>query len=159
MPDDSAYNTIKAQEAKFPLPKPRGTVVARTFDAQTGMFKYAGGTYTKTVIVQPDPKEHDGPLKPQQEKLVGGLVQAINVYDVSLRFEVVNRHGDFSVSAQGKPAVHAPAGQTSITIDVGTVNTVNFTIGCNGKVFVPELPLKIERPIVGAGAMIFQPCR
>jgi hypothetical protein len=153
MTNNDVYNAIKAQEANFPIPKPKATLVAGTFDAHNGTFKYAGGTYKKTVIDQPDPKTHDGPLKPQQEVLIGGKVDAVNVFDLSLKFDVTGRQGDFYLKIPGKPIVHAPAGQNSITVDVGSINTLNFTIGCNGHEFTPDLPLKINRPIVGAGAM------
>src|ERR1700743_3265257 len=58
------YNTFKAQEANFPLPKPHAAIVAVTFNAQTGMFSYPGGTYTVVETEQPDPTQHAGPLKP-----------------------------------------------------------------------------------------------
>ena len=47
------YNTIKAQEAYFPIPPAAVTVKVGTFDAATGQFTYAAGWDT-------DESEGDG---------------------------------------------------------------------------------------------------
>jgi hypothetical protein len=144
------YNTFKAQEAHFPVPKPSATITVGTFNAQTGLFHYSVGTYTKLEVEPPDPKP-GGNLKPIKFTLTGGKVEAINVFNLTLRFEVTSRVGNVSVSVSGHPTVQAAA--SYVDVPVGTASAVDFTISCNGKSFSPEIPLLIDRPIAGAGAM------
>src|SRR4051812_10755767 len=147
----SDFDTIKAQEANFPLPQPIGTITVGTFNAATEDFQYAVPQYSKN-IVSPASPAHGGPLKPTHETVHGGDVTAINIFDLKLRFNVTNRSGDFSVSAAGQ-TVHAPAGQNWVQIDVGSATSLAFTLTCGSSSFAPDLPLKIARHIVAAGAI------
>lgn len=144
------YDTIKAQEAHFPIPTPSATITVGTFNAVSGDFQYAVPTYSKIVVTPADPHP-GGNLKPTRETIVGGDVHAVNVYGLRLRFNVTGRQGSFSVYVPGTPAVQAAA--NSVEVDVGTANSVTFTLACNGNEFSPELPLTITRHIIAAGAI------
>ena len=148
------YNAIKAQEPNFPVPQPTATIAVGTFNAQTREFKYAVKTYTERVG---DPATQNptkgGPLKPQIETLTGGQALAVNVFDLKLRFDVTGQKGTFTVNVPGHKSGTAPQGQSSVVVDVGAATEVNFTLICDGNSFTPELPLKIDRPAIAAGAM------
>ena len=145
----SIYDTIKAQEANFPLPQPSATITVGTFNAVSGDFDYAVPVYHETVVT-PASREL-GTTKPTQEQFTGGEVIAVNALAVKLRFRVTGRQGVFSVSVQGHGTVSASA--NTVDVDVGTAGSVTFSVRCNGNEFFPDLPLKITRPMVGAGAI------
>jgi hypothetical protein len=147
----SDYDTIKAQEAHFPLPQPTASITVGTFNATTGAFQYAVPTHSQVIVIPPDPT-HGGPLKATHQTVEGGAVTAINVIDLKLRFNITNRSGDFSVSAAGQ-TVHAPTGQNWVEIDPGTATSLQFALTCGQQGFSPDLPLTIDRHIVGAGAI------
>jgi hypothetical protein len=144
------YDTIKAQEANFPLPQPTATITVGTLNALSGVFHYAVPVYHQIVVTQPQPSTGGG-TKPEQEELTGGSITAVNAFGVKLRFVVTGRQGAFAVAVQGHPTVQANA--DSVEVDVGQVSSVTFTLSCNGNDFFPDLPLKIARPIFAAGAI------
>lgn len=147
------YNAIKAQEANFPIPRPSATFTVGTFNALTGTFTYAVPAYSESNDTY-DPDIQGGPLKPSPSlKSIGGLITAMNIVNVQLRFNITNRQGrDFVLSVPGFADVHAPAGQNFVTLDVGPVGGADFTLTCGGKTFESQLPVAINRPLVGAGA-------
>ena len=148
----STYDTIKAQEANFPLPQPSGTVTVGSLNATTGVFQYAVPTYSKIVVTQPTLGQ-GGSTKPTRETIIGGDVHAVNIFDLKLQFNVTNRQGDFSISVNGQAAVHAAANQNFVVVDVGTANSLSFSLTCKGNTFDPDLPLTITRHVVAAGAI------
>jgi len=143
------YDTIKAQEANFPLPQPTATIEVGTFDAANGKFTYSVPEYKVT-----DPVELDDRGKPiKRQTHIGGEVTAINVFDLKLRFKVVHRVGDFSAAPDNQAAVEAAPGNDFVDIDAGTATSLSFSLACHGKEFDSDLPLKIERHIAAAGAI------
>lgn len=145
------YDTIKAQEVDFPLPQPSETITVGTFNAVSGGFEYAVPVYERAVYTQPTHETGDLP-HPERETFRGGEVDAINAFSVKLRFEVTGRQGGlFSVYVSGRAAVHAAS--DSVEIDVGAASSVSFSLECGGETFYAELPLRIRRLIVGAGAI------
>jgi hypothetical protein len=109
---DALYNTLKANEANFPLPKPSTTIDVGTFDAQTGEFKYSIQTYShqQPQIVPPDPTGH-GPEKPvivPRSPMTGGTI-SINTYTLILRFNVSGRQGDLMLDIGGYTFTHRRA--------------------------------------------------
>jgi hypothetical protein len=153
---DALYNTLKANEANFPLPKPSTTIDVGTFDAQTGEFKYSIQTYShqQPQIVPPDPTGH-GPEKPvivPRSPMTGGTI-SINTYTLILRFNVSGRQGDLMLDIGGY-TIHAPQGQDYVEWDPGTASSVTFLLSCSGHNFNYELPLRIDRGVVlGVGAL------
>lgn len=149
----STYDTIKAQEVNFPIPQPTGTITVGTFNATTGKFQYAVPTYTQITSEQPVLGQ-GGSTKPTKITLTGGNVQAVNIFDLKLRFNVTNWQGGFSVTMAGQAAVHSAANQNFVVVDAGTVNSIGFSLALgNNNAFDPDLPLTISRQIVGAGAI------
>src|SRR5262245_39123243 len=140
------YDTIKAQEANFPLPTPSATVTVGSFNAGTGDFHYAVPVYQETVATHPGPEVGNG--HPEREQFSGAEVGALNVFSVQSRFPVTGRQGPLVVSVPGHGPVNVSA--NSVDIDVGTASSVTFSLSCNGQEFYPELPLRITRPMVGA---------
>jgi hypothetical protein len=151
---EEIYNTIKANEACFPLPTPSKTVSVGSFNAQTGDFEYSVPTYLQPQrIVPPDPTGR-GPQKPVIiPSLTGGSISVINVFKLILRFNVSGRQGDFTLRGEGSEPIQAPQGQNYIDWDTGTAQSVMFSLSCSGNMFSSSLPLLINRPIVGAGAI------
>src|SRR5947209_4189031 len=143
----SIYDTIKAQEANFPLPQPRATMFVGTFDANAGVFKYAVPIYTEITWTIPELGQ-GGSTKPEREVITGGNVIAINIFDLTLQFRVTGQQGDFALSVPEQPPIYAAPGQDFVEVDVGAANSLQFTLTCNGHNFVPKLPLKITRQIV-----------
>jgi hypothetical protein len=143
------YDTIKAQEANFPLPQPTAIVTVGTLNATTGMFQYAVPLYWQTITTQP--QAGGGSTKPERERLSGGSVTAVNAFGVTLRFKVTGRQGAFSATVQGHPTVTATA--DTLDVDIAQASTASFTLACNGNSFACDLPLKIARPIAAAGAL------
>jgi hypothetical protein len=148
----STYDTIKAQEVNFPIPQPTGTITVGTLNAATGKFQYAVPTYTQ-ITSDPPVLGQGGSTKPTKVTLTGGNVQAVNIFDLKLQFNVTNRHGGFSVTMAGQAPVQAPANQNFVVVDVGTVNSIGFSLAFGNNTFDPDLPLTISRQIVGAGAI------
>src|SRR6185436_2615740 len=68
-----------------------------------------------------------------------------------LVFEIVNATQSVHVSARGGGSAFARAGQTSISINVGRLRTVKWTIRSGTKLHRDELTIKRPR-IIGVGA-------
>ena len=136
--------------SQLPSPQPTTTITVGTFNSLSGTFHYAVPVYHHDVVTQPQSGTGGG-TKPEQEQLTGGSITAVNAFGVKLRFVVTGRQGAFAVSVHGHPTVQANA--NSVEVDVGQVSSVTFALSCNGNDFFPELPLKIARPIVAAGAI------
>jgi hypothetical protein len=148
----NVYNAIKAQEAHFPIPQNAATYVVGTFDAALGHFTYAIPTYKDAETLERPGVPIFKPI-PRPITLTGGKLTALNVENVTLQFNVINRQGrDFVLSAPGFADVHAPQGQDFVTLNVAQASSIDqFTLKC-GRVFMSQLPLQIEHQIVGAGA-------
>jgi hypothetical protein len=146
------YDTIKAQEVNFPLPQPTGTILVGTLDGATGNFTYAVPTTKETITIPPDPSGH-GSTKPTKEIVTAGHVSAVNMFSLRLQFNVVHANGALSVTIPGKPKVQGGAGQTSVSIDPGNATSLTFTVQCGAQAFSPDVPLTIDRYLVGAGAI------
>jgi hypothetical protein len=147
---EQTYKNVKEIEGLVKFPSVYGKKKVGVLDAVTGKFTYASPEY-KTVHVDvgggnPDEKPYHKPEKPEVN--VGKML--INAVDVGLVFEVVNRKGDFSVTAGGK-TVTAPANANSITIDVGRVAKVTWKVQSESKTHSDQLQI-VRPPIVGAGA-------
>ena len=120
------FNSIQGQEAHFPLPVARRTFTVGTFDAASGSFAYSVPTRRKSFEVPP---ESGGPSKPHT--LIGGQIDAVNVVDVILRFDVSHRQGDFSAVVGGAPAVHTSTAN-ALDVEIGAETVVDFTLSCAG---------------------------
>ena len=146
-PLDLLYNAIKAQELNFPIPQASVTVNVGSFDAKTGKFQYSVPTYTQVETIPP-PSGKGPPVRITQ---TGGEVSLFNALDLKLGFEVTNQQGPFTASISG--IAQASSTTNHIVLDAGPAATgVHFVLSCGGKEFASELPLKIVRPIAGAGA-------
>lgn len=153
---NQVYNAIKALEAKFPIPQTSKTYVVGTFDAATGHFTYA--IHTESAISRDtnfDPSVPGGPVKPLHIPIreAVAIISAVNVENVTLQFNVVNRQGrDFVLSVPGFPDVHAPQGQDFVTLNVAQVRSIESFILTCGKRFMSRGPIEIYYQIIGAGA-------
>src|SRR5215208_4078110 len=96
---DQIFNLIRGQEANFPFPVSKKTFTVGTFDANTGRFTYSVRTQTE--------KFNDGG-KPKV--FTGGIVDAVNVVDVTLRFKIRNAQGAVTASVLGVPPVQSDSG-------------------------------------------------
>jgi len=139
------FNTIQGQEAAFPLPVARKTFTVGTFDASTGKFGYAVPTYMEKFTGPPD---GGGPPKPRIS--IGGQLNAQNVIDVVLRFNVTHRQGAFTATVAGAPAVSTTTAN-SVDVQIGAATNASFSLSSNGKTFESELPLEINHRLIGAG--------
>lgn len=146
------YDTIKAQEVNFPIPQPTGTILVGTLDGSTGKFTYAVPTTTQVITIPPDPSGH-GSTKPTKETVTVAHVTAVNLFSVQLQFNVVHANGTLSVSIPGKPKAQGATGQTSVLIDPGNATSLSFTVQCGSQAFSPDVPMTIDRYLVGAGAI------
>jgi hypothetical protein len=148
------YNAIKAQQAKFPIPQNTATYVVGTFDAALGHFTYAIPIDTTIELDRGDPRAPGGPLKPLPRPVreIIATITALNVENVTLQFNVVNRQGrDFVLSVPGYAAVHAPAGQDFVTLNVAQASVIDrFVLTC-GKRFMSQGPIEIQHKLVGLG--------
>jgi len=145
-PLDQLYNAIKAQELQFPIPQASVTVNVGSFDAKTGEFHYLVPTYTQVEIVTPP----SGKGPPARITRTGGEVNLFNALDLKLGFDVIDQQGLFTASIEG--IAQASSATNRIVLDAGPAATgVHFVVSCGGKEFVSALPLKIVRPVAGAG--------
>jgi len=144
------YDTIKAQEVNFPLPRSTETITVGTLNAQTGVFHYSVPIYHQGVAVAPT-LGVGGSTKPEHERFTGGRVDTVNVFAVILRFQVTGRQGNFTVSVQGHSTIQVAA--DVVEVNVGAATSAIFSLTCNGQTFHPELPLKITRHIAATGAI------
>jgi hypothetical protein len=147
---EQTYKKVKEIEGLVKFPSIYGKKKVGALDAVTGKFTYASPEYKSFHLDfgggDPDEKPYNKPQKPENHD--GEL--AINAVDVGLVFEVVNRTGDFSVTAGGK-TVTAPANANSITIDIGRVGKVTWKVQSGGKSHTDKLQI-LRPPIIGAGA-------
>lgn len=135
------FNLIRGEEANFPFPVPSKTVTVGIFDAATGRFEYSVPTYEE---------EFENPLPGKPPKVFeGGKINAIGAIEVILRFQIKNRSGQVTLSIPGLPAVRTST--DSVTVSVGTVGSVKFTISSGARKFTSQLPLEITHFVVGAG--------
>jgi hypothetical protein len=132
---DEAYRQVKDAERSIPIPTPVETRTIGTFDAATGVFD---GLVTEVEMINGKPV-----------RLVPEI--AINAVNARLVFEIVNATQSVRVSVRDGGSAFAPAGRTSLTIDVGRLRTVKWTITSGGKTHRDELTIKRPR-IIGAGA-------
>lgn len=145
---DEIFNAIQGQQVNFPFPVRRHTYTVGTFNAATGKFHYAVPIYHEKF--DDPPREGGGhrPLRPPKT-LTGGHIDSVNVWDVVLRFNVDHQQGDFVAEVEDVPAVSTA--NSSVEVPIGAANELSFTLSCAGKTFRSELPLEIERYMLGAG--------
>jgi hypothetical protein len=135
---EQIFNSIRGEEANFPFPVSTKTFTVGTFDARTGRFTYAVRTQSE--------KFNDGG-KPTV--LTGGIVDAVNVVDVTLRFKIRNAQGTVTASVAGVPPVRSDSG--TIDVPIGGASSVGFTLSAGARTFESELPLEINRLLANAG--------
>src|SRR5215471_18854379 len=95
---DQIFNVIRGQELNFPFPVASDTFTVGTFDASTGKFAYAIGTYKETfggaggksapLRAKPVGGGDGGEGPPKPKTLTGGRLDTLNVIDIVLRFKV-----------------------------------------------------------------------
>ena len=152
-----AYDAIKKLEQNntFPVPIASQTVHVGSLDGKTGKFKFAIPTTTMTVKMG---KSSTG--KPEFEKITAGVIKLKSVVDLKLSLSVTNAQSTFSATVAGV-TVTAPAGQHTVTVDVGLAQSTRDTDGnietVDGVVqsgtAIADFQLEITRPpIVNAGA-------
>lgn len=150
------YNAIKALEANFPIPQTSKTYVVGTFDAQLGHFTYAIPTETIGNLLG-EPGTRRGPImKPVPPRSVPKTIASLttlNVENVTLQFNIINRQGrDVVLSVLGHPDVHAASGQDFVTLNVAQADAIDrFTLTCGGKRFLSPGPIEIQHKLVGVG--------
>ena len=132
------FNSIRGEEANFPFPVSRKTFTIGTFDARTGRFTYTVRTHRERF--------NDGD-KPKI--LTGGIVDAVNVIDVTLRFRIRNAQGTVTASVAGVPPVRSDSG--TVDVPIGGASSVRFTLSAGARIFESELPLEINRLLANAG--------
>ncbi len=135
---DQIFNLIRGEEANFPFPVSRKTFTIGTFDAKTGKFTYAVRTRREEFNEGGKPKI-----------LTGGIVDAINVIDVTLRFRFKNAQGTVAVRIAGLPPVRSESG--SVDVPIGGAPSIRFSLSSGARTFDSELPLEINRLPANAG--------
>ena len=130
-----AYRQIKDAERLLPIPTPVATTTMGTFDAATGAFD---GLATETEIINGKPV-----------RLVPKIT--INAVNARLVFGIVNSTQSVRVSVTGAGSAFARAGGSSVSINVGRLHTVKWTMTSGTKIHRDELTINRPR-IIGAGA-------
>jgi len=131
-----AYAQIKSAEGKIPVPTPQQSIAVGTFNATTGEFD---GLKTEVEIINGKPV-----------RLVPHV--SINAVNARLVFQLLgNATKSVRLSVSGVGLTIAPAGRTSVAIDVGRLRDVSWSLVSGIKTYRDQL--KIDRPrIIGAGA-------
>ena len=131
-----AYAQIKSNEGKIPVPTPLQSIDMGTFDASTGEFD---GLATEIVVINGKPVR----LVPHA---------SVNAVNARLVFTLRNNATrSVRLSVQGVGLAFAPAGRTSVSINVGRLRGVKWSLTAGLKTHLDEL--KIDRPrMIGAGA-------
>ena len=156
---DQVYDLIKQEEAQFTVPAPYVTIDVGTLDAATGSFTGLRTTSER----DPEPLEHgpnQHPVNPAP-KFVGARWVSVTIDSswhrtvtstpapkvtlapVLLSFSVNNAPSGWSVSAAGQ-TLTAPAGQTSLLVNVWDTATVGWTLTAGGVTVTDSL--RIQRP-------------
>ncbi len=135
------YDTIKAQEANFPVPQPTVVIPMGTFNAATGQFTGK----VSTMVWHPPDQFHSKPYQMRQPP-----TEEVNAVGVQLTFTAANRPAgqNLQVTANGRPRA---ANSDSITVDVGAANLVQWKVQVGGLSYADTLVIK-RPPIIGAGA-------
>jgi hypothetical protein len=132
---DEAYRQVKDNEKLMPVPTPVATTSMGTFDAATGTFE---GLATEIEIINNKPV-----------RLVPSV--SVNAVNSRLTFGILNSTQSVRVSVTGVGSKFVPAGRSSISIDVGRLRSVTWSISSGLKIHRDQLTIK--RPtIIGAGA-------
>src|SRR6266705_3482800 len=135
------YQQIKSLESSFPLPTVKERVSVGTLDAPTGIFT---GKCSGNCGLPPE-SPADAPTRENVPPVV-----RVNAVNVELIFKVTHRTADFAVTANGI-SVFAGPGQSSVTINVGTAQRVNWNVKSGPKSYSDTLFIQ-RSPIIGAGA-------
>jgi hypothetical protein len=133
------YNTIRAQEASFPLPTPRADATIGTYNVTTGA--YSGLQTTTTYIIDPNTG------KPRPMTYTPSI--SINAVSARLVFNLTNHTTQPVSLTVGSNTVYAPRYATSIAIEV-IGNSATWTLHAGS--YTRTDTVRISRPyIVGAG--------
>jgi hypothetical protein len=132
---DDAYHQIKDAERGIPVPTPVQTVNVGTFDATTGAYD---GLATEVEIFNGKPVR----IVPEV------FVNAVNA---KLVFGILRSTRTVRVSVTGVGSASVPAGRTSLSIDVGRLHSVKWTISSGTVVHRDEFTIKRPK-VIGAGA-------
>lgn len=132
---NEAYKQVKDNEKLMPVPTPVATTNVGTFDAASGTFD---GLTTEVEWFNGKPV-----------KIVPQI--SINAVNSKLVFGIANSTQSVRVSVTGVGSAMVPAGRTSISIDVGRLRSVTWSISSGLKIHRDQLTIK--RPtFIGAGA-------
>ncbi|HEY3181741.1 MAG TPA: hypothetical protein VGJ77_02810 [Gaiellaceae bacterium] len=132
---DEAYHQIKDAERGMPVPTPVQTINVGTFDATSGAYD---GLATEVEIFNTKPVR----IVPEV------FVNAVNA---KLVFGILRSTQSVRVSVTGVGSASVPAGRTSISINVGRLRTVKWTISSGTVVHRDEFTIKRPK-VIGAGA-------
>lgn len=154
------YQLIKDQELDLPSLDPRATVVIGTLDGATGVFDWAiplsEDPPQTPASLSPDIAPPNGPPPPFRPGYYRYTCPASVL--VTLRFQIINRSGEFVVSGFGQ-VVTAPAGQDYADLVLQTIlapgqNNVSCFIqygtGSVGSFQAPFVILQLPVAAVGA---------
>jgi hypothetical protein len=164
---DSVYQLIKSYEGQFPVPAPHVTIDVGTFDAATGAFN--GLTTTKET--DPEPIEHgphDHPHNPAPHYQGNAWISVtidgswrrtitsvpaphVPLAPVLLRFNIANAASTWTITAHGV-TVSAPAGQSTIAVDVWDREITNWTVQAGANAYHDTL--RVQRPVGDAGTAL-----
>ena len=132
---DEAYRQVKDNEKLMPVPAPSATTEMGLFNAATGGFD---GLTTEVEIFNNKPV-----------RIVPKVF--VNAVNSRLTFRIVNATQSVRVSVTGAGSAIVPAGRTSISIDIGRLETARWSISSGLKVYRDQLD--IDRPtFIGTGA-------
>ncbi|HTV10214.1 MAG TPA: hypothetical protein VMD97_14315 [Candidatus Aquilonibacter sp.] len=172
---DQLFNTIRAQESNFPLPTTDETIIVGTIKPSSGpgsRVTYATLFYDVPVYSGPIActvvNRHNGA---HCSGTSGALITVANIRNLSLGFAI-----DWSGSGAAGPAPSSTTltiqlgtqtktvtfGETQVVFDVGADTSPALQVACNvpGQTNPPCIvspepiqPIKIDRRIIGAGAI------
>jgi hypothetical protein len=132
---EQAYQNIKNAERLIPVPTPVATQNVGTFDGATGKFE---GLTVETEVINGKPTR----IVPQVR---------MNAVNARLVFGIRNATRIVRVSVAGVGSAIAAVGRTSVSIDVGRLRDVRWSITYGTLIHRDELTIKRPR-IIGAGA-------
>ena len=152
---DQVYTALQQLQTQQALiAAQHGTINVGTFNGITGFFAGLGGKSLGDELGPVGDGPNLGPvMKPIHRPLpIPYPTQAyIDAVNVGLTFNVIGRHGDFTVEANGT-TVSAPPGQNTLTVEVGQATTVNYTISSGGRSYSGSFNI-IRPPHIGVATI------